>query len=58
MGGPEFDGALQVTERLVVVKEATFGGEGRPGAGWSSRLMVTAMLSVPPLPSLTVTVTE
>ena len=50
-------GARQVTVRLVVELAATAGAAGLPGGSLTlSTVTVTASLSVPPLPSLAVTV--
>ena len=62
MAGPVFSGAFQLTVRLLcpsVSAASTVGASGFPGASFTSvTVMVTMMVSVPPLPSLTVTLTE
>ena len=60
-GRPVFDGAVQLTDRLVVLfaTEDTEGAAGRAGGSLTSvTVMVTAIVSVPLLPSSALTVTE
>ena len=60
-GLPLLSGAVQVTSRLSVVPETaeTVGSAGAEGGSSTSAMsMVTAMVSVPPLPSSALTVTE
>ena len=51
MAGPVFDGAVQITDRLVVLPETedTEGAAGRAGGSATSvTVMVTVIVSVPP----------
>ena len=60
MAGPVFSGAVQVTSRLVLdpAVAVTEGANGRPGGSSTSvRVIVTVMVSVPPLPSSALTMT-
>ena len=60
-GRPVFDGAVQVTSRLVVLPEVavTVGAAGASGVSVVVlvTVMVTAIVSEPPLRSLTLSVT-
>ena len=57
MAGPVLSGTLQVTFRLLGEATDTVGAAGLPGGSSTSvTLMTTPMLSVPPLPSSTLTV--
>ena len=56
--GPVFDGAVQLTDRLVDEALVTDGAAGLPGAGTSSTSIVTEIDASPPLPSFAPTVTE
>ena len=61
MSGPVFAGAVQVTIRLLFDPGLadTEGGAGTPGGSSTSvTVIVTAMVSVPSLPSSALTVTE
>ena len=60
MAGPVFDGTVQLTDRLGVLPatEDTEGAAGRPGGSMTLvSVIVTAMVSLPPLPSSALTVT-
>ena len=58
-GLPVFAGAVQETSRLVVEAAETRGRAGAAGGSATSvRVMVTATVSLPPLPSSTLMVTE
>ena len=61
VGRPVLAGTIQLTSRLVALPEVAvtvgaFGASG--GSSRSSTFRVTAIESVPPLPSVTVSVTE
>ena len=60
MAGPVFDGAVQVTSRLVLDPTVadTEGTAGRPGGSFTSvTVIVTVTVAVPPAPSEAVTMT-
>ena len=60
-GRPVFSGAVQVTNRLVVLSatEDTEGAAGRAGGSFTSvTLIVMEAVAVPPWPSSTLTITE
>ena len=60
-GRPVLAGAVQLTSRLVVLPEVavTAGIAGATGfSSASSTVIVTAIVSEPPLPSMAFTVTE
>ena len=60
MGGPGLLGASQLTCRLVLEAAVTVGAVGVSGASPSTSVTLMVMLtaSLPPLPSITRTVTE
>ena len=60
MGGPVFPGSSQLTCSLVLDTAVTVGANGVSGASPSTSvtLIVTLTASLPPLPSVTRTVTE
>ena len=60
MAGPVFVGAVQLTSRLVFDPAVadTVGAAGMPGGSSTSvTVIVTVMVSVPPLPSSALTMT-